>query len=235
MSLRIDIITIFPAYFEALNLSIIGRAQQKGSVKINIINLRDFSQDKHNKVDDKPFGGGPGMLMMASPIFSAVESVKTDKSTVIFATPQGEPFSQNLACEFAKNEEHLILICGHYEGVDERVLQLVDREISLGDYILTNGNLAAMVISDAVIRLLPEVLGDEKSLLYESFTSGLLEYPQYTKPVDFRGMKVPSLLLSGNHHCIEQWRQKQAMMKTKIKRPDLILDNEGEFTDEKGI
>ena len=220
--LRIDIITIFPTFFSSFDLSIIKRACEKGLVEITIINLREFSKDKHHKIDEKPFGGGAGMLMMAPPIFEAVESLQTKNSKVILTTPRGEIFNQNSAKSLAQKSEHLIFICGHYEGIDERVMELVDMEFSIGDYILTNGNLATMVISDAVIRLLPGALGSEESLINESFSGGLLEYPQYTKPVNFRNMRVPDILLSGNHKKIDQWRQQKSSAETQKKRPDLI-------------
>ena len=221
--LQIDIITLFPEYFTPLDVSIIGRAKQRGLVDINILNLRDFSKDtKHRRVDEKPFGGGAGMLLMAPPIFSAVESVRREDSLVILTSAQGEKFEQKVAKQIACKNKHLIFICGHYQGVDGRVLKIVDKQISLGDFILTNGNLATLAISDAIIRLLPNVLGDEKSASYESFSSGLLEYPQYTKPVQFRNMSVPDVLLSGNHRQIQLWREQKALEKTTEKRPDLI-------------
>ena len=219
----LDIITIFPTLFERfLGLSIIKRAQEKQLVKFNIVNLRDFSHDTHRTVDDRPYGGGPGMVMKPDPIFEAVDSLRKERSRVILLSPQGVVFNQSKAQILAEHE-HLILICGHYEGVDERVRTgLADEEISIGDYVLTNGNLAAMVVSDAVVRLLPGVLGSESSILEESFTEGLLEYPQYTRPEIFRNMRVPDVLLTGNHALIRKWRLEQAKFRTQKRRPDLI-------------
>ncbi|MBN1913564.1 MAG: tRNA (guanosine(37)-N1)-methyltransferase TrmD [Candidatus Omnitrophica bacterium] len=225
--MRIDIITIFPKMFApVLNESILKRAQEKKKVRICLHDLRDYTLDKHRKVDDRPFGGGSGMVMNAEPIFRAVERIKAkgkrQKAKVILLCPQGKKFSQNTAKKLARCSR-LILICGHYEGVDERVRQrLVDEEISLGDYILTGGELAAMVLIDACSRFIPGVLGDKNSLNFESFEGNLLEYPQYTRPANFRNMKVPAVLLSGNHKKIEKWRNEQALKITKEKRPDLI-------------
>ncbi|MFH1577468.1 MAG: tRNA (guanosine(37)-N1)-methyltransferase TrmD [Candidatus Omnitrophota bacterium] len=231
--MRIDIITIFPKMFAPiLNESIIKRAQAKGKIDIFIHNLRDFSLDKHRKVDDRPFGGGPGMVICPEAIFRAVKHIdkksdirssrqKTPKRTVLLS-PQGKVFNQRLAKKLMKCK-HLIFICGHYEGVDERVKKhLVDDEVSIGDYILTGGELPAMVVIDCITRLIPGVLGEKKSLHFESFEGNLLEYPQYTRPANYKGMKVPSLLLSGNHNKIEEWRKKQAIKITRQKRPDLI-------------
>jgi len=221
--LKLDIITIFPEiFFGPFDASIVKRARDKGLVEINVINLRDFTSDKHRSVDDRPYGGGPGMVMTPEPIFKAVESVITEESKVLLMAPQGEVFKQSIADEL-KDEKHLIFICGHFEGIDDRVRQgLVDREISIGDYVLSNGNLAAMVISDAVIRLLPGALGHEESAVQESFSEGLLEFPQFTRPVEFREMEVPKVLLSGNHKKIEIWRHEQSLKLTKQKRPDLV-------------
>jgi tRNA (guanine37-N1)-methyltransferase len=208
-----------------LNESIIKRAQAKGKVKIYIHNLRDYSQDKHRKVDDRPFGGGSGMVMRPEPIFKAVETILrgTKKPRIILLCPQGEKLNQKVAKRLTKHT-HLILICGHYEGVDERVRRyLVDEGISIGDYVLTGGELPAMVLVDSLIRLIPGVLGDKNSLNFESFEGNLLEYPQYTRPADFKGMKVPPILLSGDHKKIETWRKSAALKITKKKRPDLIL------------
>lgn len=222
MSLRIDIITLFPEiFFGPLGTSIVGRARKENLVEINAINLRDFTHDRHKTVDDKPYGGGPGMLMKVEPLFEAVQSLKREGSKVILTSPRGERFSQKLARELA-TEQHLIMICGHYEGVDERVrLSLVDREISIGDYILTSGNLPAMVMTDAIVRLLPGALGDPESDRDESFETGLLEYAQYTRPPEFNGMAVPEVLLSGDHAKIARWRQEQALRSTLENRPDL--------------
>ena len=225
--LRFDIITIFPAMFAPIvNESILKRAQEKKKVAIYIHDLRDYTDDKkHRKVDDRPFGGGPGMLMMPQPLFDAVKAIKgRRKVKVIYTSPSGKPFSQNYAKTLTK-AKNLIIICGHYEGIDERVRELlVDEEISVGDYVLTGGEIPAMAIVDAVTRLIPGVLGKEASLLHESFEGGLLEGAQYTRPANFRGIKVPDVLLSGNHKAIKIWRNSKALAKTKKVRPDL-LDN----------
>ena len=221
--MRIDIITLFPdIFFGPFKESIIGRAVKQGVVEINAVNLRNYTHDERGTVDDKPYGGGPGMLMKVEPLFEAVEDLRTEQSLVILTSPQGERFNQKMAVEMTAHD-HLIIICGHYEGVDERVrAALIDREISIGDYVLTSGNLAAMVMTDAIVRLLPGVLGSDESSVDESFANGLLEYPQYTRPVEFRGMKVPDVLLSGNHAGIAAWRLKQAQERTRQRRPDLI-------------
>ncbi len=225
-SLKIDIVTIFPNMFEPfLNESIIKRAQDKKKVSIKVHDLRDFTKDKHRKVDDRPFGGGPGMVITPQPIFDAVKKIKgKKKAKVILTSPSGRPLTQSLAKKLSK-EKNLIILCGHYEGIDERVRQkIVDETISIGDYVLTGGELPAMVISDCVIRLVPGVLGKEESLLNESFENQLLEYPQYTRPADYKGMKVPPVLLSGNHKNIEAWRSQEAIKRTKKLRPDLLAD-----------
>jgi tRNA (guanine37-N1)-methyltransferase len=229
--MRIDIISIFPGMFDpVLNESMIKRAQEKGKLKLFIHDLRKYSLDKHSKVDDRPFGGGSGMVMTADPIFRAVEDIKKrlkakqskQKPTVILLCPQGRALTQARAKKLSASK-HLILICGHYEGVDERVRRhLVDDEISIGDYVLTGGELPAMVLTDSVVRLLPGVLGDKNSLNFESFEGNLLEYPQYTRPADYRGMKVPDVLVCGDHTKIEQWRRQQALIRTKDRRPDLL-------------
>ena len=191
-------------------------------MEINTVDLRDFTHDNHKTVDDKPYGGGAGMLMKPEPLFEAVESLKSSRTKVLLTSPSGEPFTQKMAHELA-NEEHLIVICGHYEGVDERVRQvLVDRDISIGDYVLTSGNLPAMVIVDAVTRLLPGALGSPESEIDESFEDGLLEYPQYTRPAEYRGYRVPEVLLSGNHRQIAEWRRQESERRTGIVRPDLM-------------
>lgn len=225
-TMRIDILTLFPEMFPpVLGQSILKRAQEKGAVQYFIWNIRDFSQNKHKKVDDRPYGGGPGMVMKPQPVFSAIEAVEKQATTTakkILLTPQGTKFSQQIAHELSK-EAHLILICGHYEGFDERIrIGLDATEISIGDYILSGGEIPAMVVIDAVVRLVPGVLGDAESPNDESFSSGLLEYPQFTRPVDFRGMKVPEILLSGNHGNIRQWRIEQSLRRTQSKRPDLL-------------
>ncbi len=227
--MRVDIITLFPKMFSGvLGESILKRAQAKKIVSFSVVDLRDFTADKHRKADDRPFGGGPGMVMKAEPIFKAVENLKRRgrKTRVLLMTPQGKKFEASSARKLAKRE-HLIFICGHYEGVDERVRELADEEISIGDYILTCGELPAMVVVDAVVRLIPGVLGDEDSSKWESFHNGLLEYPQYTRPYDFRGMKAPKILLSGNHKAVEQWRREQALTRTKKRRPDLLKGSRG--------
>ncbi len=224
MSMRFDIITIFPKMIQPMvNESMIKRAQEKKKVRIDIHDLRNYTKDKHLKVDDRPFGGGPGMVMNPQPIFDAVKKIKgRRKVTVILTCPTGKPLTQNLAKKLAKTK-NLIIICGHYEGVDERVRKkLVDESISVGDYVLTGGELPACIIIDCITRLIPGVLGAEQSLESESFEDNLLEYPQYTRPADFRGLKVPNVLLSGNHKEIKQWRKEQAIKLTKNNRPDLF-------------
>ncbi|MFA4854089.1 MAG: tRNA (guanosine(37)-N1)-methyltransferase TrmD [Candidatus Omnitrophota bacterium] len=224
--MRIDIITIFPKMFSAvLDESIIKRAQQKGKVKIFVHDLRDYSLDKHRKVDDRPFGGGSGMLIQAQPIFAVVEKIKKKirgKAKVILLCPQGDRFTQSKAKALSRRG-NLILICGHYEGVDERVRQyLVDEEISIGDYVLTGGELPAMVLVDSIVRLIPGVLGDKNSLNFESFEGNLLEYPQYSRPAKFRKWPVPEVLVSGDHDRIAAWRKQEALKRTKERRPDLL-------------
>ena len=224
--LQFDILTIFPKSFAPiLNESIVKRAQDKKKVKINVHNLRDFTNDKHRKVDDRPFGGGPGMVMAPQPIFDAVGKIKKGKkSKVILMCPTGKRLTPKIAKGLAKYRQ-LIIICGHYEGVDERIRQkLVDESISIGDYVLTGGELPAMVLVDCVARLIPGVLGREESLAAESFENNLLEYPQYTRPANFRGMKVPNVLLSGHHQDIESWRRSQSVTRTKKLRPDLLKE-----------
>jgi len=223
MSLRIDILTLFPAIFEGpLTESMMKRAQEKGAVQISIHNIRDHTQDKHRITDDSPYGGGPGMVMKPEPIIRCVEKNKTENSRVILLSPQGARLTQNILERLSK-ESHLILICGHYEGVDDRVRQLVvQEEISIGDFVLTNGALPAMVLVDGMTRLIPGVLGHEDSAGEESFSNGRLEYPQYTRPPEFNGLKVPDILLSGNHQEIAAWRKKMSEEKTRANRPDLM-------------
>lgn len=220
--LRIDIVTIFPdVFFGPFSESIVRRAIEKGLVEINTIDLRNFTKDSHRTVDDKPYGGGPGMLMKPEPFFDAVDSVRIPESKVILMSPHGELFSQSRARSLSK-EKHLIFLCGHYEGVDDRVSEgLADIVLGIGDYVLTNGNIPAMAVIDAVVRLVPGVLGCGDSGTEESFSEGLLEYPQFTRPVEHRGMKVPDVLLSGNHAEIEEWRKEQALKRTRRFRPDL--------------
>ena len=221
--LHIDIITIFPRMARGfLDESIMKRASQQAAVAFRVINLRDFTGDRHQTVDDRPYGGGPGMILKAEPLFKAVESVRTPGARVMLMSPQGRPFRQDLAAELA-HEQHLIFLCGHYEGVDERVsLGLVTDEISIGDYILTNGTLAATVVIDAVVRLLPNVLGAADATIAESFNDDRLEYPQYTRPEIFRGLRVPDILLTGNHAAIARWRAEQSHRRTVARRPDLL-------------
>jgi tRNA (guanine37-N1)-methyltransferase len=221
--MKIDVLTLFPAMFAGpLDESIIQRARKKGLLDLKIHNLRDWTHDRHRTVDDKPFGGGPGMLLKPEPLFEAVESLRREKTRVILLSPAGRKFDQAIARDLAQQED-LLLVTGHYEGFDERVREtLADDELSIGDYVLTNGALPAMVVIDAVARLLPGVLGDDESSRDESFSHGLLEYPQYTRPAEFRGMKVPEILVSGHHAEIEKWRREQARSRTKKQRPDLL-------------
>lgn len=221
--MKIDVLTLFPGMFTGpLDESIIKRAREAGRLDLAIHNLRDYAHDRHKTVDDRPFGGGPGMLLKPEPIFEAVEDLASETTRVILLSPSGRTFDQALARELA-TQAHLLLVSGHYEGFDERVReQLADDELSIGDYVLTNGALPVMVIIDAVTRLLPGVLGDEESAQQDSFSDGLLEYPQYTRPAEFRGMKVPEVLLSGNHAQIAEWRAEQARQRTKERRPDLL-------------
>lgn len=221
--LAIDVITLFPAMVQGfLGESMLKRAEQSGAVRFRVINLRDFTHDRHQTVDDRPYGGGPGMILKPEPLFEAVAALRTPEARVILMSPQGRRFDQPAARELAV-ARHLIFIGGHYEGVDERVSQaLVTEELSIGDYILTNGTLAAVVVIDAVVRLLPGVLGAANGAQEESFTDGELEYPQYTRPEVFRGLKVPDILLSGNHAEIARWRQAQARRRTQERRPDLL-------------
>src|SRR5947207_1126736 len=227
--MKVDVLTLFPEMFAGpLDVSIVQRARNAKLLELAIHNLRDWTHDRHKTVDDKPFGGGPGMVLKPEPLFEAIESLARENTRVILMAPDGQRFDQALARELA-GEQHLLLICGSYEGVDERVREaLVDLEISIGDYVLTNGGLPAMVVIEAVTRLLPGVLGDEQSAADESFCRGLLEYPHYTRPAEFRGMKVPEVLLSGNHAQIAQWRAEQARLRTEQRRPDLLQQKESE-------
>jgi len=221
--MRIDIVTLFPEICRApLNESIIKRAQEKRIIDLRIHNLRDWTTDKHHVVDDAPFGGGQGMVMKPEPVFAAVENLRGQTSKVVLMSPAGRRFDQQMAHALSQ-ESHLIVVCGHYEGVDHRVIEhLVDLEISIGDYVLTNGAIAAVVLVDAITRLLPGALGHEQSAADDSFSMGLLEAPQYTRPAEFRGWKVPDLLLSGNHAEIAKWRKEQALRRTGENRPDLL-------------
>ena len=224
----IDVLTLFPKMFDAvLGESILKRSQDKRLAEIRIHNLRDWTSDAHRSADDKPFGGGAGMVMKIEPVFRALEEIRKNPKSkirnpkVVLLTPQGKKLDQKLVRKLAK-EKRLILICGHYEGVDERVRDLTDEEISIGDYILTCGELPAMVLIDSIVRLIPGVLGDDESIKFESFESGMLEYPQYTRPAEFKGKRVPEILLSGDHKKIEAWRKAQALKRTEERRPDLI-------------
>lgn len=222
--MRIDILTLFPNSFVPLTESIIGRARENNKIEINVVDIREFSKDKHKKCDDYTFGGGEGLLMTPQPLFDCIESVLTKNSHVIYLSPKGRKLNQGIVQELSKFE-HLILICGHYEGIDQRVIDtFVDEEISIGDYVLTGGELPAMVLVDAVARLLPDVLGNEDSFKNETFSDNLLEFPQYTRPSEFRGQKVPEVLLSGNHQEIAKWRKQQSEKLTKQRRPDLIKE-----------
>ena len=220
--MKIDILTLFPEMFGALSESIIGRARDKGLIEINIVDIRNFSKDKHKKCDDAPFGGGAGLVMTPQPLFDAIKSVKQENSLVILTSPRGQTFNQKL-CKDLSKYEHLIFVCGHYEGVDERIIELcIDKEISIGDFVLTGGEIPAMAMVDAISRYVDGVLGNNASLEEESFSSGLLEYPQYTRPAEFMGLKVPEVLLSGNHAEIAKFRKEKSLEITKQRRKDLI-------------
>lgn len=226
--MRIDVLSLFPHMFQAtMGESIIGKAQENGFLDLQVTDFRDYTTDKHNHVDDAPFGGGAGMLLQAQPIFDAMAAIEKatagqyPRGRVILMDPAGRRFDQDYAQELAQ-EEHLTFICGHYEGYDERIRQLVTDEASLGDYVLTGGELAAMVMIDATVRFVPGVLGNMASPMGDSFSNGLLEYPQYTRPADFRGMKVPEVLTSGNHQKIREWRMKESLRRTLHRRPDLL-------------
>ncbi|MCK4649080.1 tRNA (guanosine(37)-N1)-methyltransferase TrmD [bacterium] len=228
--MRIDILTLFPNMVKGpLEESILKRAQEKGLVKINVLNIRSFTHDKHRTADDAPYGGGAGMVLKPEPIFEAVEFIKSkvqgpkSKVKVILMSPQGKRFDQAVAKGLV-GEKHLIFICGHYEGIDERVKKIVTDEISIGDYVLTGGELASLIVIDALVRLLPGVLGKEESIICDSFYSGLLDYPHYTRPEEYQGMRVPKILLSGDHKRIASWRRKEALRMTLEKRPDLLQE-----------
>lgn len=225
--MKIDIITLFPKMLDGfLSESMVGRAQARELVEIGVHDLRDWGRGKWQLTDDRPFGGGAGMLLRPEPLCEAIDSVKTANSLTIYLSPDGEPFCQQLAIEFAARP-HLILVSGHYEGIDQRVRDSrIDREVSIGDYVLTNGTLPAAVLTDAVVRRVPGVLGEEKSLTQDAFHRSVLGFPQYTRPVEFEGARVPEVLLSGNHGAIEAWRKQQAIEKTRERRPDLISSSE---------
>lgn len=219
--MRFDVLTLFPEMFEVLNESIIGKAKEKGLINVNLINIRDFSKDKHKKVDDTPYGGGAGMVIQPDVVYDAYKSIKDKRAKVIYMSPQGRKLDQKKVEELSK-QEHLILLCGHYEGIDQRVIdKIVDEEISIGDYVLTGGELPAMVLIDSVSRYVEGVLKDD-STKEESFSQGLLEYPQYTRPEIFEGQQVPEVLLSGHHENIDKWRRKESLKMTLNKRPDLF-------------
>lgn len=220
--MKIDVLTLFPEMYDSLNTSILGRAIENGHISIDYTNIRDFSNNKHNKVDDYPFGGGPGMVMKPDPIHDAIMSVKKENSRIIYLSPKGKVYNQELANELSK-EEHLVLLCGHYEGIDQRIIDnYITEEISIGDYVLTGGELASMVLIDSVARLIPGVLSTEDSFIDESHYGGLLEHPQYTRPREFNGDEVPEVLLSGNHKNIDYWRKYKSIEDTYEKRPDML-------------
>ena len=221
--MRIDILTVVPELLVSpLNESILKRAQKKGLVEIHVHNIRDYTYDKHHQVDDYPFGGEAGMVMKPEPVFSAIEALQSEECVRIYMCPDGEPLTPKIASELAK-AKHLIILSGHYEGIDERIRErVIDREISIGDYVLTNGTLPAAVLVDAVARYVPGVLGEENSLTFDSFNGNLLSFPQYTRPAEFRGMKVPEVLMSGNHKEIENWRKSKQLERTKKRRPDIL-------------
>lgn len=219
--MKIDILTLFPAMYDSiLKESILGRAIAKHQVEIEIHNIRDYSNNLHKKVDDYGFGGGKGMVLMPQPVYDAIENVRREDSLVIMMTPQGIPYKQEIAYTLSE-QKHLILLCGHYEGFDERIRDMVDMEISIGDFILTGGEIASLAVVDSIVRLLPGVI-EEESHIQESFHNHLLDYPVYTKPVDFQGKKVPEVLLSGHHENIRKWREEQSIERTRLRRPDLL-------------
>lgn len=228
--MRFTILSLFPEYFKGpFDVSMIKRAREKGLVDIQLINIREFAEGKHRKVDDRPYGGGPGMVMMPGPIVKAIESAKRPESRVIYLSPQGKPLTAEICQQLAQCSD-LILLCGHYEGVDERVVEMeVDEEISIGDYVLTNGCVAAIVLVDAVMRFIPGVLGHEEAALKDSFQEeGMFDAPQYTKPEEFKGQRIPEVLISGHHKQIETWRKNQALSKTRRVRPDLLKEKKHE-------
>jgi len=225
-TVRIDILTLFPEMFESpFGSSIIKRAQEKKLVKINLVNLRDFALDRHRQADDYPYGGGAGMVLKADIVIRAIQALRSPECKVVYLTPQGKVLNQALVKKMAARA-HLILLCGHYEGIDERCQAVIDEEISIGDYVLTGGEIPAMVVTDAVVRLVPGVLGSDEAHTEESFGSGLLEYPQYTRPRVVSGLEVPPVLVSGDHQAVRRWRKKMSLKRTLLKRPDLLLQRE---------
>lgn len=225
--MKIDILTLFPSMINSmLKESIIGKAIAEEKVEVETTDIRDFTKNKHKKVDDYTFGGGNGMLMTPEPVYNAIENIKTSKSKIIYLSPKGKKYTQDIANKLSK-EEHIVLICGHYEGIDNRIIEnYVDEEISIGDYVLTGGELGALVLADSIIRLLPGVLREEESYTEESHYNGLLEYPQYTRPREFNGFSVPNVLISGDHKKIDEWRKYQSIKETYLKRPDLLEKRE---------
>jgi len=231
--MKIDILTLFPGMLQGpLSESMLKKAQEKGLLSLNLVDIRDFTTDKHKTADDTPYGGGPGMVMKAEPIFKAVTSNRKPVTRIILMCPTGKLLTQEIVKELAK-EEHLIIICGHYEGVDERIRDLVDQEISIGDFVLTGGELPAMVLVDAVARQIPGVVKEEESVKRDSFYKGLLDYPSYTKPEDFEGKKIPEALLSGHHAVIDRWRRKEAIRQTFFRRPEMLTKAELSQEDKK--
>ncbi|SOC38018.1 tRNA (guanosine(37)-N1)-methyltransferase TrmD [Salinicoccus kekensis] len=220
--MNIHYLTLFPEMYDGvLNSSILKRAKDKGIVDYNLINFRDYSNSKHNKVDDYPYGGGAGMVLKPEPVFEAMDDLEVDNARVILLCPQGAPFNQKMA-EDLSTEEDIVFICGHYEGYDERIRTLVTDEVSIGDYVLTGGELASMTMTDAIVRLIPDVISKQESHEQDSFSTGLLEHPHYTRPREYRGMKVPEVLLSGDHKKIEEWRRDESLKRTRERRPDLL-------------
>ncbi|WP_037342211.1 tRNA (guanosine(37)-N1)-methyltransferase TrmD [Salinicoccus luteus] len=220
--MNIHYLTLFPEMYEGvLGTSILGRAKEKGIVDYHTVNFRDYSGNKHNKVDDYPYGGGAGMVLKPEPVFNAMDAMDLENPRVILMCPQGRPFDQKMAEELSR-EEDIVFICGHYEGYDERIRTLVTDEVSIGDYVLTGGELASMTMTDAIVRLIPGVLSREESHQEDSFSTGLLEHPHYTRPREYRGMEVPEVLLNGNHRLIEEWRREESMKRTRERRPDLL-------------
>lgn len=221
--MKIDVLTLFPNMFDALNQSLIGKAQDKGVIQLNTHDFREYAKNKHHHVDDYPYGGGAGMLLQVEPIDECLKAIiqHKDNARIVLMDPAGQPFNQEMAESFAKEEE-LVFICGHYEGYDERIRSLVTDEVSLGDYVLTGGELGAMTMIDATVRLLPEVLGNEESAKGDSHSTGLLEHPQYTRPANYNGQEVPAVLMSGNHEKIRQWKVKESLRRTYLRRPDML-------------